>query len=326
VVASQAIISGAYSLTQQAVQLGYFPRVTIVHTSGEAEGQIYVPEINGLLMVSCVALVLGFKSSSNMASAYGIAVTGTMIVTSTLFFAVARYRWHWPLWKALPLLGLFYALDFAFFSANIVKVADGGWFPLAIAFGILVIMLTWHRGRALLYETVKSATLPIALFMEDVERHKPQRVSGTAVFMASNPDGAPPVLLHHFRHNKVLHEQVLLLSIKTSHQPEIRREERITHFRDLGKGFFQITAAYGFMQIPNVQEILVLAKKLGVETQRDDTSYFLGRETIVLSKNSKLSRWRRAMFIFLSKNARPATAFFRIPANRVIELGIQIEL
>ncbi|RYZ68483.1 MAG: potassium transporter Kup [Proteobacteria bacterium] len=326
VVASQAIISGAYSLTQQAVQLGYFPRVTIVHTSGEAEGQIYVPEINNMLMVSCVALVLGFKSSSNMASAYGIAVTGTMVVTSTLFFAVARHRWHWPMWKALPLLCLFYALDFAFFSANIVKVADGGWFPLAIAFGILVMMLTWHRGRALLYETVKSATLPLSLFMDDVEKTKPQRVSGTAVFMASNPDGAPPVLLHHFRHNKVLHEQVLLLSIATSHQPEIRREERITRFRNLGRGFYQITAAYGFMQIPNVQEILVLAKKLGVETNRDDTSYYLGRETIVLAKQSKMTRWRRAMFVFLSKNARPATAFFRIPANRVIELGIQIEL
>lgn len=326
VVASQALISGAYSLTQQAVQLGYFPRVTIVHTSGEAEGQIYVPEINGLLMVSCVALVLGFKSSSNMASAYGIAVTGTMIVTSILFFAVARYRWHWSLWKAVPLLTLFLVLDFAFFSANIVKVADGGWFPLAIAFGILVVMMTWHRGRALLYETVKSATLPLSLFLDDVERQKPQRVSGTAVFMASNPDGAPPVLLHHFRHNKVLHEQVLLLSIATSHQPEIPREERITRFRDLGRGFYQVTAAYGFMQIPNVQEILVLAKKLGVETQRDDTSYFLGRETIVLAKQTKLSRWRRALFVFLSKNARPATAFFRIPANRVIELGIQIEL
>ncbi len=326
VVASQAIISGAFSLTQQAVQLGYFPRVTIVHTSGEAEGQIYVPEINGMLMVACVALVLGFKSSSNMASAYGIAVTGTMIVTSTLFFAVARYRWHWPLWKALPLLALFYTLDFAFFSANLVKVADGGWFPLVVAFAILIMMLTWHRGRALLYETVKSATRPIATFLQEFERQKPQRVSGTAVFMASNPDGAPPVLLHHFLHNKVLHEQVLLLSIKTSHRPEIRREERITHFRNLDRGFFQITAAYGFMQVPNVQEILVLAKKLGVETQRDDTSYFLGRETIVASKTSKMSRWRRAMFVFLSKNARPATAFFRIPANRVIELGIQIEL
>ena len=326
VVASQALISGAFSLTQQAVQLGYFPRVTIVHTSGEAEGQIYIPEINGLLTVACVALVLGFRSSSNMASAYGIAVTGTMMVTSILFFAVTRYRWGWSLWKAGPLLVLFLGLDAAFFAANAVKIEDGGWFPLAIAAVILVVMLTWHRGRALLYETVKNATMPIGLFMDDVERKKPHRVDGTAVFMASNPDGAPPVLLHHYKHNKVLHEQVLLLSIATSHQPEIRREERITRFRNLGRGFFQITAAYGFMQIPNVQEILVLAKKLGVETQRDDTSYFLGRETLMPSKQSQFSRWRRALFVYLSRNARPATAFFRVPTNRVIELGIQIEL
>ncbi len=326
VVASQALISGAFSLTQQAVQLGYFPRVTIVHTSGEAEGQIYIPEINGMLTVACVALVLGFRSSSNMASAYGIAVTGTMMVTSILFFAVARYRWGWSLWKAGPLLALFLVLDVAFFAANIVKIEDGGWFPLAIAAVILMVMLTWHRGRAILYETVKSSTMPIGMFMDDVERQKPHRVDGTAVFMASNPDGAPPVLLHHYKHNHVLHDQVLLLSIATSHRPEISREERITRFRNLGRGFIQITASYGFMQIPNVQEVLVLAKKLGVETQRDATSYFLGRETLMPSKQSKFSRWRRALFVYLSKNARPATAFFRVPTNRVIELGIQIEL
>jgi KUP system potassium uptake protein len=326
VVASQALISGAFSLTQQAVQLGYCPRVNIVHTSGEAEGQIYIPEVNNLLMVTCILLVLGFKTSSNMAAAYGIAVTGTMGVTSILFFAVARTQWGWGFTKAFALTAVFLIVDLAFFSANAVKIADGGWFPLVIGAGVLTMMTTWKRGRVILYDFIKSGTLPIEAFLVDVTRRKPVRVKGTAVFMTSNPEGAPPVLLHHFKHNKVLHEQVVLLSVATMHQPEIPKPERISALRDLGEGFFQVTASYGFMQTPNVQEVLEDCAQAGLKTSHDDTSFFLGRETLLVTNRRSMATWRKFLFVFLSKNARPANAFFRIPPNRVVELGTQIEL
>jgi KUP system potassium uptake protein len=325
VVASQALISGAYSLTQQAVQLGYSPRVAIVHTSGEAEGQIYVPEINAILMVACVALVLAFRESGKLAAAYGIAVTGTMSITSVLFYAVARKRWGWSALKAGSVVALFLVFDLAFFAANLVKFVDGGWFPVAIAFAVFTIMVTWKRGRASLAAYMQSAALPIDLFMNDVKTTKPVRVSGTAVFMTSNPDGAPPVLLHHFKHNKVLHEQMILLSVQTKHDPEVPVEERV-EVRDLGEGFFQVIASYGFMQAPNVIEILACAAKKGLVAKADDTSFFLGRETLLTTGKSGMARWRKALFGFLSRNARPATHFFRIPANRVVELGIQIEI
>jgi KUP system potassium uptake protein len=326
VVASQALISGAFSLTQQAVQLGYSPRVAIVHTSGDAEGQIYIPEINNMLMVMCMALVIGFKSSSAMAAAYGIAVTGTMSVTTILFFAVTRYRWNWPLYLALPLTAGLLTVDLAFLGANVVKIGDGGWFPLAIGAGVLVVMTTWKRGRAILYESIRALTLPIDVFMADVAATKPVRVKGTAVFMTSNPEGAPPVLLHHFKHNKVLHEQIVLLSVATEHEPDVAREQRLGRVKDLGAGFFQVTANYGFMQMPNIQEVLELCGNAGLVTSKHDTSFFLGRETLLVTSRSNMARWRKNLFIFLSRNARPANAFFRIPPNRVIELGTQIEL
>ena len=326
VVASQALISGAFSLTQQAVQLGYCPRVTIVHTSGEAEGQIYIPEVNNLLMVSCIALVLGFGSSSRMAAAYGIAVTGTMGVTSVLFFAVARKLWNWHIVPATLLSGAFLIIDLAFFGANATKIADGGWFPLAIGAVILMVMTTWKRGRELLYASIKDATLPLDLFLADVKESGVARVKGTAVFMTSNPEGAPPVLLHHFKHNKVLHEQVVMLSIATRHAPEVRRPERIETIRELGCGFYQVTAVYGFMQTPNVQEVLEDCAAQGLVTNKDDTSFYLGRETLIVTARRSMSTWRKSLFIYLLRNARPANAFFRIPPNRVVELGTQIEL
>jgi KUP system potassium uptake protein len=326
VVASQALISGAFSLTQQAVQLGYCPRVAIVHTSGDAEGQIYIPEINNMLLVMCMALVVGFKSSSEMAAAYGIAVTGTMSVTTVLFFAVSRYRWNWPLWIALPLTLSILVIDLAFLGANLWKLGDGGWFPLAIGAGALVLMTTWKRGREILYESIRAATLPLDLFLADVERSKPMRVSGTAVFMTSNPEGAPPVLLHHFKHNKMLHQQVVLLSVATEHDPEVPRAQRLQRVNELGHGFYQVTAVYGFMQTPNIQEVLELCGDAGLVTSKDDTSFFLGRETLLVTARRNMARWRKMLFIFLSRNARPANAFFRIPPNRVIELGTQIEL
>jgi KUP system potassium uptake protein len=326
VIASQALISGAYSLTQQAVQLGYWPRVTIRHTSGEAEGQIYVPEINYGLMVACVALVLGFRHSDDLAAAYGIAVTGTMSITTILFFVLVREKWKWGMAKSLALCGLFLAIDLLFFSANTVKITEGGWVPLGIAAVVFTVMVTWKRGRVELGKAIASTTLPLKMFLDDLAVTKPQRVKGTAVFMTSNPDAAPPVLLHHFKHNKVLHEQVVCLSILTHHVPEVPGAERLDMLNDLGKGVWQVRASYGFMQAPSVPEIMQRCRERGLITSEDDTSFFLGRETLVITDKAGMARWRKILFAFLSRNARPANAFFQIPPNRVVEFGAQIEL
>ena len=326
VIASQALISGAFSLARAAVQLGFFPRVAIVHTSGTSEGQIYVPEVNWGLLVACVVLVFAFGSSSRLAAAYGIAVTGTMAITSILFYAVARERWGWSVFAAAPLVALFLAIDLSFLSANVVKLGGGGWVPLAIGAVVFTVMTTWRRGRAILGQSFVAQTLPLDVFMADVARAKPPRVVGTAVFMTSNPAGAPPVLLHHWKHNKVLHEQVLLLSIATRHVPEVPREERVREVEDLGHGFYKVQASYGFMQSPNALELMDLCAERGLETRRADTSYFLGRETLLITEKKGMARWRKVLFAFLSRNARPANAFFQIPPNRVVELGTQIEL
>ena len=326
VIASQALISGAYSLTQQAVQLGYWPRVTIKHTSDTAEGQIYMPEINYMLMVACVALVLGFKHSDALAAAYGIAVTGTMSITTVLFFVLIREKWNWSLGRALALCGLFLAVDLLFFSANTVKIAEGGWVPLGIAGLVFTIMVTWKRGRIELGRAIAETTLPLQTFLDDVEGTKPTRVKGTAVFMTSNPDVAPPVLLHHFKHNKVLHEQVVCLSINTHHVPEVPPASRLELLRDCGHGVWQVRASYGFMQAPSAPEIMRRCRERGLVTNEGDTSFFLGRETLVITDKPGMARWRKVLFAFLSRNARPATAFFQIPPNRVVEFGAQIEL
>ncbi|MFO0677354.1 MAG: potassium transporter Kup [Polyangiaceae bacterium] len=325
VIASQALISGAYSLTQQAIQLGYCPRLTIVHTSGKAEGQIFIPEVNSALMVACVALVVTLQKSTRLAAAYGIAVTGTMAITSVLYFAVLRTKWKVPLRWALPALVGFLAVDLSFFIANATKIADGGWFPIAVAVGLFTLMTTWKRGRFALADFMKSVSLPLDAFIADVERTRPHRVRGTAVFMTSNPEGAPPVLLHHFKHNKILHEQVLLLSIGTSHVPEVPREDRV-RISEVGHGFFQVTARYGFMQSPNVHDILDACREAGLSMQDDDTSFYLGRETLLTTGRSKMAGWRKRLFSILSRNAQPATAFFGLPPNRVVEMGTQIEL
>jgi KUP system potassium uptake protein len=325
-IASQALISGSFSLARAAVQLGFFPRVKIVHTSGMSEGQIYVPGVNWGLAAACIALVLGFGSASKLAAAYGIAVTGTMSITSILFFAVARYRWKWSLPAAGGLVLLFLAVDLSFFSANLVKLAHGGWVPLAIGSVVFAVMTTWRRGRALLGQAFVAQTQPLDLFMGEFDVIKPQRVKGTAVFMTSNPKGVPPVLLHHFKHNKVLHEQVILLSIATEHVPDVPTSGRILETNDLGHGFWQVSASYGFMQTPNVLEVLDLCAARGLVTSKADTSFFLGRETLILTHKRGLALWRKGLFAFLSRNARPANAFFQIPPNRVVELGTQIEL
>ena len=325
IVASQALISGAFSLTRQAVQLGYLPRVTVVHTSGTTEGQIYIPEANRLLMVACLAMVVGFRESGNLASAYGIAVTGTMTITTILSFWVARDRWGWSLGRAGSLVLLLLFVDLSFFSACLSKIASGGWVPLVLGAGMFTIMLTWSRGRAILAEKIAAATLPFDLFLADVEARKPYRVSGTAVFLTSTRRGTPTVLLHHFKHNKVLHEQVVILSIVTDAVPWVRDEHKL-RLKDLGHGFWAVTAHYGFMESPDVSDILRRCRAMGLVTNTSDTSFYLGRESIIPTRKlAGMANWRKHLFRFLSRNARSPTDFFAIPHNRVVEIGMQIE-
>lgn len=249
-----------------------------------------------------------------------------MSITSVLFFAIAVKRWKWKVLVALPLVTMFLSIDLSFFSANLPKLASGGWVPLAIGLVSFTIMTTWKAGRARLYKSIVSATLPLDVFLADVAETKPHRVKGTAVFMTSNPDGAPPVLLHHFKHNKTLHQQVVLLSIATKHDPEIPGDRRVEKLVDLGHGFFQVQGAYGFMQTPDVNEVLTRCVDKGLTVDADDTSFFLGRETLVITRKRGMAVWRKRLFAFLSRNARPANAFFQIPPNRVVELGTQVEL
>ncbi|XXR40535.1 potassium transporter Kup [Sorangium sp. So ce375] len=324
VVASQALISGAFSLTQQAVQLGYFPRVTVVHTSKDEAGQIYIPEVNSGLLISCIVLVLTFKNSSALAAAYGIAVTGTMGITTVVYYVVTRKTWGWPVWKSLPLAGLFLVIDLAFFAANSAKFFHGGWVPIVMGAATFTVMTTWKTGRKHLAAAIKSAILPLDMFLEDVKRMKPHRVRGTAVFMASSPEGTPPILLHHVKHNQVLHEQVVLLSIQVTNVPEVPAERRTTVI-PRGEGIYQVTACYGFMQTPNAPSVLEGCKRHGLDIDLGRTSYYLGRETLLTTGRSKMSRWRKGLFAFISRNARPATAYFGLPPNRVVELGMQVD-
>lgn len=325
VVASQALISGAFSLTQQAVQLGYCPRVTIVHTSGEAEGQIYIPEVNRLLMAACVLLVLMFRESSKLAAAYGIAVTGTMSITSILFFYLTR-QWAWPMWKSVVLVALFLVFDLGFLAANAVKVSEGGWLPLAVAIAAFTVMTTWKRGRRLLGACMAANTLSVDTFLQDVVVTKPHRVPGTAVFMTSNPNGTPPALVHHFKHNKTLHERVILLSVQTRHVPDVPSAQRV-EVTELSNGFYRVIASFGFMETPDVMEVMRICNAQGLAVDGEQTSFYLGRETLLATgRGAGMEQWRKTLFVALARNAPPASAFFCIPPNRVVELGTQIEL
>ena len=326
VIASQALISGAFSLTRQAVQLGYSPRVTIVHTSGEQEGQIYIPEVNWALMVACLWLVVSFQESSRLASAYGIAVTGTMSITSVVYYVVVTKNWGWPAGRAAVLVALFLVFDLAFFGANLLKFFDGGWFPMAVAAVIFTLMTTWFTGRKLLSERFQKQAMPLELFLDDVKGNPPPRVPGTAVFMAASAHGTPPVLLHHLKHNKVLHEQVVLLSVAVAEQPTVPPQERVL-VEELGAGFFRVVGRYGFMQTPSVPEVMAAARKEGLRAETNTTSFYLGRETLLpSSKGGGMARWRKTLFFFMSRNARAATDYFQIPPGRVVELGMQLDL
>jgi KUP system potassium uptake protein len=325
VIASQALISGAFSLTRQAVQLGYMPRVTIVHTSEKAEGQIYIPEVNKALMVACLALVLVFKESSALAAAYGIAVTGTMGITSIVYYFVITRNWGWSAKRAVPLLVLFLAFDVPFFLANVLKFFEGGWFPIVIGVGMYALMTTWKRGRAELSERFNQSLMPVTTLLADLEATKPYRVRGTAVFMSGNPEGTPPVLLHHLKHNQVLHRQVVLLSIISADVPFVPKAEQLD-VKDVGQGFFRVIWRTGFMETPNVPQILLRARDQGLVCEPSTTSYFLGRETLLTGGTSSLMHWRKALFVFVSRNALSATSYFGLPPGRVVELGMQVDL
>ncbi|MFN9204927.1 MAG: potassium transporter Kup [Gemmatimonas sp.] len=329
IVASQAMISGAFSTTRQGIALGFIPRLEIRHTSTVEEGQIYIPEVNWFIAVGCLIIVMSFRNTSALGAAYGIAVTGTMLITSLLFYIVARIRFRWKAWQALALVSLFVTVDICFFSANVVKIMHGGWVPMALGLVLFLLMLTWKRGRLLLNQRLAEGTMPLGLFLDGVEKSKVLRVPGTAGFMTGSDDGVPPVLLHHLKHNKVLHERVLLVSVKTADVPETRAAERV-RVMPLGHGFWRVVASYGFMQTPNVPSVLEVVDRMGIRCKPMETSYFLGRERLipVASKTGDkiaLSRWRKIVFAIMARNARSATEFFCIPPNRVVELGTQIE-
>jgi KUP system potassium uptake protein len=324
IVASQALISGAFSLAQQSVQLGYSPRLTIVHTSEHEYGQIYVPEVNKALMVGTLLIVLGFQSSSALGAAYGIAVTGTMVVTTLLFAVVARTRWHWPMWRVAALAGFFFVFDLAFLGANVLKIRHGGWVPLLIAAVILAVMTTWKTGRDILNGMMRQSSLPLDLLLQELDRRSPPRVPGTAVFLTSEAEGAPVVLLHHLKHNKALHVQVVLLSVVAVEVPDVEDTERV-RVTALPHGFFRVVARYGFMETPNVPHILTLCEPRGLQTKPLETSFYLGRERLLPTGTARMARWRKKLFVFMSRNAQSAANFFGLPPNRVVELGAQIE-
>jgi len=324
VVASQALISGAFSLTQQCVQLHYSPRVSIVHTSRSEVGQIYIPEVNTALMIGCLLLVLGFESSSALGAAYGVAVTGTMAVTTVLFYVIARQRWHWSGLRAGALAGAFLVIDLTFFGANIIKIEHGGWVSLAIGGGVFLLMGTWSRGTDLLRGFLAQAAVPMDHFLDEVERTKPPRVRGAAVFLSHDVDGAPLVLQRHLRYNKALHEQIILLSIITQEVPEVEHEKRVI-IEALPQGFHRVRAYYGFMERPDVGEIIVLCSDLGIKGEAEETTYYVDSARLLPTGPAPMMRWRKRLFSFMARNASAATDFFNIPPNRVVELGARLE-
>jgi len=325
VIASQALISGAFSLTLQAVQLGYSPRVQIEHTSARERGQIYIPAVNWALMVACIGLVLGFRSSSNLAAAYGVAVTTTMAITTLLFYFVARERWGWTAWRAGSLTAGFLVIDLAFWGANLLKIPHGGWFPLVAGAVVFTLLTTWKRGRVILSKRMRDQILPLGSFLERVMQHPPHRVHGTAVFMFSSVSGTPPALLHNLKHNKVLHERVVFLTIRTEEVPTVPPEQRAS-VEALGHALWQVVLRYGFMEDVDIPAALRAVEQDGLAFPPMETTYFLGRETLIATKRPGMALWREHLFALMSRNARPATTFFKLPPNRVVELGAQVEL
>jgi KUP system potassium uptake protein len=325
VIASQALITGTYSLTLSAVQLGYLPRLSIRHTSEHARGQIYIPMVNWLLMLACIALVLAFRTSSNLAAAYGVAVTMTMLITTILFYFAARHLWKWSVLKTLPLCVVFGLIEMAFLSANLVKFFDGGWFPLAVAAVLFSIMTTWALGRSLVRASMEKSLLTQEMLCESLKRRPPISVPGTAIFMTSNSGRAPIALLHSLKHYQAIHQRVIFMTLTTEDEPWVPDKRRV-EVENLGEGFWRVTGRFGFMQKPDVPELLAQCGSSGLDVQAENATFFLGREIIVPSANPGMARWREHLFAFASKLAQQPATYFQIPIGRVIELGQQVEI
>jgi len=325
IIASQAVISGAFSLTRQAVQLGYSPRLQIEHTSSREIGQIYVPAVNwGLMLLTC-ALVLWFGTSSNIAGAYGVALSTLMLMTTLMFYVMSREVWGWSFARAAVVAGLFLWVDVLFFGANMLKIRYGGWVPLGIAALIYLLMTTWKRGREILAKRMQEKTVALKMLLADLAAEPPVRVPGTAVFMYGTTDGTPPALVHNLAHNKVLHERIVFLTMVTEDVPHVPAAERVT-VKPLGKGFYGVIARYGFMDDPDIEDVLAACQVRSLDIPIAGTTFFLGRETLVASDRPGMPRWREQLFAFMSRNALRATAFFKIPADQVFEVGAQVEL
>ncbi|QUT07414.1 potassium transporter Kup [Sphingobium phenoxybenzoativorans] len=324
IIASQAVISGAFSVTQQAIQLGFMPRLRISHTSASTAGQIYIPLINWGLMVMVILLVLSFRTSSNLTAAYGIAVTGAMFIDNVLLTVLIfkLWRWHWA--GAVALLSVFYIVDGLYLAANLTKIPDGGWFPLFIGFIVFTLLTTWSRGRKLMIERMRESAMPIPVFVASAA-NSAVRVPGTAVFMTSTPDGVPHALLHNLKHNKVLHERVILLTVKIMDVPVVENDGRCK-LEDLGRGFFRLVLYYGFMQEPDVPAALKTVTGCGQTFKMMETSFFLARQTLLPSARPGMPVWREKLFAWMLRNAESAMEFFRLPTNRVVELGSQVEI
>jgi KUP system potassium uptake protein len=325
VIASQAVITGAFSLARQAVQLGYLPRMEIRHTSETEIGQIYIPQINWILCAFVLALVVTFQSSSNLAAAYGVSVSGEMCVATLIAYVVARHVWGWSRLRAGAVTAVLITIDLSFFLANVVKIADGGWMPLVVGACLYAIFTTWKRGRQILVERLHESTVPLEPFIARLKDGNPPRVAGTAVFMTGTRDGVPYALLHNLKHNKVLHDRVVLLTVVTEPIPRVADKDRMK-LEPLEKNFWRLVLRYGFMEVPNIPRVLRQAGTTGLKIEMMDTSFFFGRENLVSKNKPLMPRWREKLFIALSKNAYSATAFFRIPSNRVVELGTQVEI
>jgi KUP system potassium uptake protein len=325
IIASQAVISGAFSLTRAAIQMGYCPRLTIMHTSERAIGQIYIPFINWMLLAAIIGLVVGFRNSDNLAGAYGIAVTMAMLIDSILIFVVMRRLWNWPVPIAILIATPLLLIDLTFLASNALKIPEGGWFPLLIGGVVFTLLTTWKRGRSLLMRRLADDAMPLELFIQSIEASPPTRVPGTAVFLTSTQNRVPHALLHNLKHNKVLHERVVFLTIVTEDIPYVPDEERY-EIQPLGCDFFRMVANYGFKDDPDVPELLEDCGRRGFTFDMMETSFFVSRETLIATVTPGMALWREKLFVSMSKNATKASEFFQVPTNRVVELGTQVEL
>ncbi len=325
IIASQALITGVYSLTQQAIQLGYLPRLTVTHTSAKHIGQIYVPAANWALMVATITLVAGFGSSSKLAAAYGVAVTATMLISTILFYFVARDLWKWNKFGLNVLISFFAIIDLSFFGASITKLFQGAWFPLAIGLVVFTLMLTWKQGRSLLLQQLQDRTLTIEEFLQSLSLQQPYRVNGQAVYLTANPDVVPVAMLHNLRHNKVMHSEVALFHFSTERVPRVPNSRKV-EVTKLGDGFFKVVARYGFLEYPNIRQVIALANHQGLHFRPEAISFFLSREKIVAGLKSKMVLWRKKLFALMSRNALSATAYYDLPSGQVIEIGVLVQI